>query len=101
SQPIGSDERARLVHMRAEDVAKRVVEDMGRGMVQHRRIAADPIHPQPHARSGAEFLRGALEASSEMNDGAVGLSRVRDLRDRSRFGLDNAAVADLASALRV
>src|SRR5208282_1808394 len=53
------------------------------------------------AMAAFEIARLAAQQPSDMENRAVGLARVDDLEDRAASGFDYAAVADLATALRV
>ena len=43
AQPIGRDERTRLLHVRTEHLAQRPVQDVGRGVVAADAVAADAV----------------------------------------------------------
>ena len=79
AQPIGGDQRARLMDLVAQDFAQRVMEDMGRRMVQHRGVAPDAIDLERHTPAALEVAHIAAQHAPEMHDRAVGLPRVRDL----------------------
>ena len=101
AQAIGRDHRARLMDTGAEHVAQRVMQDMGRGMIEHRGVVARAIDDELDAASALEVARLAAHEAPDMENRAVGLARVDDLEDRAGAGFDHAAVADLAAALGV
>ena len=59
AQLVGTNGRAGLLHVVAEHVAQRLVEQVRRGVVRHRREAHRPRHDRAHPVAGGEAL--ALE----------------------------------------
>ncbi len=74
---------------------------MGGGVIEHRGVAARPIDAQLDAPAAFEIAWLAAQQPSDMENRAVGLARVDDLKDRAGSGFDYAAVADLAAAFWV
>src|SRR5208282_1346660 len=94
TQLVGIDQRARLMHRIAQDVAQRVVQNVRRGMIQHGGVAPEAIDLEFDARATCEVAGCAAQNSPDMNDRAFSLARVRHFEDRARRGLDHSAVAD-------
>ena len=92
---VGPNGRARLAHVVAEHVLERLVQEVGRGVVGHRREAHLPGDDRAHPVAGGEAL--ALEEERLVVAEAVG----GDELGAGAVLLDPALVADLAAALRV
>ena len=101
AQLVGIDQRAGLMHRTAEHVAQRVMQDVGRGMIEARGVAAEAIDFELDARAAGEVGGVAAQDAPDMNDRAFGFARVGHFEKRARCGLDNAAVADLAAAFGI
>ncbi len=101
AQLVGIDQRARLMHRTAEHVAQRVVEDVRRGMIEHRGVAPESIDLELDARAACEVAGVAAQNASDVNDRAFSLARVRHFEQRARRGLDYAAISDLPAALGI
>src|SRR5271155_5364748 len=84
-----------------EDVAQRVVEDVGGGVVEHRGVAAFAVEAQLHMRALGEVGRVAAQDAADVQNRAVVLAGIRHFHQGARRGLDHAAVAYLAAALRI
>ena len=89
------------MHRTAEHVAQRVVQDVRRGMIEHRGVAPLAIDLELDARAAGEFAGVAAQDPPDVHDRAFGLARVRHFEKRARRGLDHAAVADLAAAFGI
>src|SRR5262249_39250647 len=100
-KPFRRNQRARLVYLRAEDIAQCVVQDVSRGMIQHRRITPDAIHLEFDTLTPPKVRDIALQDAPDMDDRAIGFACLADFRERTRFGLDDPAVPDLAAPLRI
>ena len=83
AQLVGIDQRARLMHRTAEHVAQRVVQDVGRGMIQHRGVAPEAIDLELDARAAREVTGVAAQNAPDVNDRAFGLARVRHFENRA------------------
>src|SRR5690242_5554540 len=84
-----------------EHVTQCVVQDMRRGMVEHRGVVARAIDDKLNAPAALEISRLAAQQASDMKNRAVGLARIDDFQDCAARGFDYPAIADLAAALRV
>ena len=82
AQSVWGDQRACLMHMRAQNVAQRVMQDMGRGMVQHRGVAPRAIHFQRHPRAGPDLSRVAVQQAPKMDDRAIGFAGFGNFEQR-------------------
>ena len=97
AQLVGAHRRARLAHVGAEPLAQRGVQQVGRGVVSHRRVAGRRGRP---ARSTRAALAAAARAGQPQR------LVVADPVDVVDLGLapvpdDAAGVGDLAAALGV
>ena len=101
AQTVGRDQRARLMDPRTEHVAQRIVQDVSRGMIKHRGVAARPIDAQRDAPAAIEIARVAAEQPADMENRAVRLARIDNLEKRAGGGLDYAAVANLSAAFGI
>src|SRR5260370_1204657 len=86
------------MHRIAENFAERVVEDVGRGMVQHRRVAPDAIDAGLRARALREVAGFAAQNPSEVENRAFRLPSIGDFENRTRRGFDHAAITNLSAA---
>src|SRR5579885_2599808 len=77
------------------------MEQMGRGMIQHRGGAPLAIDLQDDAAAALELSRVAAQKAPDVNNRAVLAARVGDLENRAARGFDHAAIADLAAALGI
>src|SRR5512132_2347425 len=93
TQLVGTNGRARLAHVVAEYVLQRLVQQMRRGVVRHRREADRPRHARANAIARGET--GPLEQQRLVVLEAVGLAQ---LRARAVLLLDPTEVGDLAAA---
>ena len=94
---VGADGRAGLLHVVAERLAERLVQEMRRRVVRHRREAVAPGHDGAHTVADGEAL--ALEEQRLVVAGARGTD---ELGPRAGLlVLDVAGVRDLAAALGV
>src|SRR6266851_5186140 len=101
AQTLRCHQRAGLMHFFADDIAQRIVQNMGRRMVQHRRIAALAVDAQTDTAPALELTGIAAQEASYVKDRAVMFARVSNLDHAAGYGLDHAAVADLAAALGI
>src|SRR5207244_11359295 len=98
AQLVGPDRGARLARVLAEHVLKRLVQEVRRGVVRHRRKAHGPRHDRAHAQARPEALALELEHLVVSREPV----RSDELRARARlFVLDEAGVGDLATAFRI
>ena len=60
TEPVGGHEAALLVHLLAEDVLEGAVQQMGRAVIAHNRLAARDVHLgadlRPHAQVALDHL---------------------------------------------
>ena len=77
AQLVGIDQRARLMHRTAQHVAQRVVEDVSRGMIEHRSVAPKAIDFELDPRTACEVAGVAAQKASDVNDRAFSLARIR------------------------
>ena len=101
AQLVGIDERARLMHRTAEDIAQRVVQDVGRGMIEHRSVAPQPIDLELDARAACEVAGVTAQNASDVNDRTFSLARIRYFKQCARYGLNHAAISDLPAAFGI
>src|SRR6266446_9745142 len=87
--------------IRTQDFAQRVMEDMGRRMVEHRGVAPLAIDAECNAPPALELIRLTAHQAPNVKNRTVGLARIDDFEQRARFGLDYAAVADLSPAFGI
>ena len=97
AQLVGLDRRARLLDVVSEHVTKSLVEQVGRGVVRHRRKANLP------GDDGADTVAlGEALAAEEQHLVVADPVGLLELGARARLVvLDETGVADLAAALRV
>src|SRR5215475_3500538 len=96
-KPFWGNQRARLVDLRTEDIAQRVVKNVSRGMIEHRRITPDAIDAELDMRTPPKIADLALQDAPDMDDRAIGFACLADFGERTRFGFDYPAVPDLAA----
>src|ERR1700693_1478870 len=89
------------MHRGAEDVAQRVVENVRRGVIQHRGVATEAIDLELDARAACEVAGVAAQNASDVDDRTFGLAGVRYFEKRARRGFDYAAISDLPAALGI
>src|SRR5579872_1647032 len=89
------------MHLLAQGLAQRVVQNMGRRMVQHRGITAVAVDAQADAPSLLKRAHIAVQNSANVKDRAIVLAGIGDFEQAAGRGLDHTAVADLAAALRI
>ena len=90
-------QRTLLLHVRAEHVAQRLVHQVRRGVIKHRRPAQADVDLRHHALAGAQFAR--LHAP-DMHERLACLARILDTEPRGT-GAQYTTVAGLAAGLRV
>src|SRR5205085_7674935 len=94
---VRADGRARLAYVVAELVLERLVQEVRRGVVRHRREADVPRNDRADARPELEPV-----AAKGQHLVVLEPDRLHELRARARLlVLDVAGVGDLAAALRV
>ena len=91
-------ERARLVHVLAEQAAQRRVQQVGRGVVAHRVATQLGVHRR--LRPPAQAQHAVVDLRAHHDD--TGRSGLRVRHERAPFvGRDRAAIADLTAAFRI
>ena len=97
AQMIRRDQRAGLAHVVAQHLTQRGVQQMGRGVVARRVVAAAALHNGLHAIADGDLARA--DRADMRDDVAVGAG-IGDL-DLRGVGADQPGVADLPAALWV
>src|SRR5688572_6548936 len=98
AQPVRRDQRPFLDYVRAEDLAQRRVQEVGGGMVEHRRLARRAVHGRGHR------LALAKAAGFDLADVQVGIAElagVADLESRRGPARERPDVADLPAGFGV
>ncbi len=97
TQPLRANQRARLLHVPADDLPKRRVQQVGRSVMPPGRVAPVAVHGGSHRVAGVHC---ALNEPSRVRDSLAQRLRVAHL-EAEPLAADDALVADLPAALRV
>src|SRR6516165_5865461 len=89
------------MHVLAQNIAKRVVQNMGRRMVQHRGVTTFTVDAQADAMSGLELADVTPQNSPHVENRAITLACIGNFDEAASSRFDHATVADLAAALGV
>ena len=91
------DERACLLHVRAQHLAQSILQKVSGGVVAHDGLASEGLHGGSY---GVTHLDGAFDNVSQMNVNAVGLLGIVDV-EAEPVGGDGALITHLTAALSV
>ena len=98
AQPVGRDERARLLHVRAEHLAQRPVQQVRAGVVPTDRVAPLDVDGRDRVLAWLDLaLHDARDVAAKTRQRVGGVGHLGE----ASVGADRARVADLAAALRV
>src|SRR5262249_6706771 len=81
--------------------AERIVKNVSRRVIQHRRITSRAIDAQAHAPSRLKLTYIAAQDSAQVHDRAIMFARISDFDQAPCGGLDHTPVANLAAGLRI
>src|SRR5271166_3745458 len=94
TQPIRIDQRARLMHLVTEHVAQRVVQDVSRGVIAHRGIAALAIDLEMDF-AAQKVAKTTPQKCADVRSGTLRPYGVRYFKERPGLSFYNSSVTDL------
>ncbi len=102
AQPVGRDQRTRLLHVRAEHLAQRPVQHVRRGVVAADAVASHRVdrgHPPRRPREALPLAHDALVHDHRTRHSVLGVAHVE--HRAAGDNADRAGIADLSTRLRV